>query len=241
MQTALRLNSRGNSKIKYTVGDAVAFYLPPTQAQAQSRSRKHKHLLQWAGPGHIIKALSKNGTTFRIRCGNTNYERHVLNMRKWKGATPTVPRGIIRDDSIGVGAMVAVLDLDTDKHFHIAKVMAITGTTTTLWYAATKGKVLKTAVWKFMYNSPSNWGQGFTYAKPNLLNSDDFRFTGDIPTRNVGEGLIIEANLQTHNTQTGLRVGSVSVASLNATQYKHHVIDRTWKFPGNHAVTGIRP
>ena len=70
--------------------------------------------------------------------------------------------------------MVAVLDLDTDKHFHIAKVMAITGTTTTLWYAATKGKVLKTAVWKFMYNSPSNWGQGFTYAKPNLLNSDDF-------------------------------------------------------------------
>ena len=101
-------------------------------------------------------------------------------MRKWKGATPTVPRGIIRDDSIGVGAMVAVLDLDTDKHFHIAKVMAIKGTTTTLWYAATKGKVLKTAVWKFMYNSPSNWGQGFTYAKPNLLNSDDFRFTGDI-------------------------------------------------------------
>ena len=65
--------------------------------------------------------------------------------------------------------------------------------------------------------------------------------TGDIPTRNVGEGLIIEANLQTQNTQTGLRVGSVSVASLNATQYKHHVIDRTWKFPGNHAVTGIRP
>ena len=67
--------------------------------------------------------------------------------------------------------MVAVLDLDTDKHFHIAKVMAINGTTTTLWYAATKGKVLKTAVWKFMYNSPSNWGQGFTYTKPNLLNS----------------------------------------------------------------------
>ena len=50
----------------------------------------------------------------------------------------------------------------------------------------------------------------------------------------VNSGLIIEANLQTSATSTDIRIGPVSVASLNVTQYKHHVINNTWKFPGNH-------
>ena len=91
---AAKLNSSGRSKVTYQVGDAVAFYLPPTQEQAEKANRNHKHLTQWAGPGYITKCLSANGTTFRIRCGNTNYERHVLNMRKWKGPAPPIPKGI---------------------------------------------------------------------------------------------------------------------------------------------------
>ena len=53
-------------------------------------------------------------------------------------------------------------------------------------------------------------------------------------THDVNSGLIIESNLQTSATSTGIRIGPVSVASLNVTQYKHHVINNTWKFPGNH-------
>ena len=101
---AAKLNSAGRSKVVYQVGDVVAFYLPPTQEQTEKVNRRHKHLTQWAGPGYITKALSANGTTFRIRCGNTNYERHVLNMRKWKGTSPPIPKVIIRDDSINVGS-----------------------------------------------------------------------------------------------------------------------------------------
>ena len=66
------------------------------------------------------------------------------------------------------------------------------------------------------------------------MNPEDFRFTGTIPTHDVNSGLIIESNLQTSATSTGIRIGPVSVASLNVTQYKHHVINNTWKFPGNH-------
>ena len=57
---------------------------------------------------------------------------------------------------------------------------------------------------------------------------------GTIPTHDVNSGLIIESNLQTSATSTDIRIGPVSVASLNVTQYKHHVINNTWKFPGNH-------
>ena len=231
---AAKLNSSGRSKVTYQVGDAVAFYLPPTQEQAEKANRKHKHLTQWAGPGYITKCLSANGTTFRIRCGNTNYERHVLNMRKWKGPAPPIPKGIIRDDSINVGSVVAVLDDDQDKHYHIAKVMDITDSITTLWYASTRGKHLRSAIWRWMYHDVSN-GNKCVYKPPtNCMNPEDFRFTGTIPTHDVNSGLIIESNLQTSATSTGIRIGPVSVASLNVTQYKHHVINNTWKFPGNH-------
>ena len=186
----------------------------------------------------ISKSLSANGTTFCIRCGNTNYERHVINMRKWKGAVPPLPKGIIRDDSISVGSIVAVLDNDQDTHYHQAKVLDITGSITTLWYAATKGKVLKTAIWKWMYHSHTNMSEFKYKPPPNCINPEDFRFTGTIPTRDLKSSLIIEPNLQTKPTVTGLRIGSISVSSLKMTHYSHHVLNKTWRFPGNHVNTG---
>ena len=56
-------------------------------------------------------------------------------------------------------------------------------------------------------------------------------------TQDVNSGLIIESNLDTSTTSTGIRIGSILVASLNVTQYQHHVINKTWKFPVNHITT----
>ena len=70
------------------------------------------------------------------------------------------------------------------------------------------------------------------------MNPEDFRFTGSIQTQDVNSGLIIESNLDTSTTSTGIRIGSISVASLNVTQYQHHVINKTWRFPVNHIATG---
>ena len=159
-------------------------------------------------------------------------------MLKWKAPAPPIPKGIIRDDSINVGSVVAVLDDDQDKHYHIAKVIDITDSITTLWYVSTKDKHLRTVIWRWMYYDSSN-GSKCVYSPPaNCMNPEDFRFTGSIQTQDVNSGLIIESNLDTSTTSTGIRIGSISVASLNVTQYQHHVINKTWKFPGNHIVAG---
>ena len=91
-----------------------------------------------------------------------------------------------------------------------------------------------------MYHDASNGSKGVYKPPANCMNPEDFRFTGTIKTQDVTSGLIIESNLQTSTTSTGVRVGPISVASLNVTQCKHHVINKTWKFPGNHIVAKTR-
>ena len=157
-------------------------------------------------------------------------------MRKWSGTTPATPSGILRDDTISKGSVVAVLDKNTDTQYHIAKVIDITGTITTLWYAGTRGKNLKTAVWKFIYHTPGTAGT-YQHTQPKCMNPEDFRFTGSIPTHDIHTGLIIETNLQTKTTKSGFRLGPISVSTLKKMSFKHHQLGRTWKFPGNHVST----
>ena len=235
--TAQRLNRAGASKIQYAVGDRVKFYLPPSQAQAQKAGRNPKHLLHWAGPGLLTKSLSTNGTTWRIKCGNTFYERHVMNMRKWNGPTPAVPMGIIRDDNIMAGSLVAVLDSEGDKHYHIARVLEVGGQVTKLWYACTKAKILATARWKFMYRNPDNYRSDtpvYTLSR-NVLNPEDFRYTSTIDTLDIGDSLIIVANLAMrpnprHPYNGVLSAGSIQL--LQDTNLRHHQIRKTWNFQG---------
>ena len=82
-QAAKRLNASGNSRIEYKVGDQVGFYLPPDDKAAKAMGKKKKHMLQYAGPGEIVKSLSPNNTAFRIRYQNRFYERNVMHLSKY--------------------------------------------------------------------------------------------------------------------------------------------------------------
>ena len=164
------------------------------------------------------------------------YERHVTNMNKWRGCVPIVPRGIIVNKIITVDSYVAILDRHTDIHYHIAKVLSIQDTVTRVWYCCTKGKILSNAVFKHMYRDPDNFAQRYLTRLPNsILNQDEFRFVGIVKTETVSTGLIICANLGIVPTAAGFRLHKHSVSALRRLgSLKHHIIRKTWNFPGNH-------
>ena len=56
-QTEIRLNSNGTSKIEYSLGDKVGFYLPPNQKTAADMNKKKKHILQYTGPGELLSLI----------------------------------------------------------------------------------------------------------------------------------------------------------------------------------------
>ena len=157
-------------------------------------------------------------------------------MRKWKGDIPPIPLGVLRDDNITVGSMVAVLDRTGDKYYHVARVMDITDTMTTIWYACTKSKTLATAKWKFIYKDPDNYHGSvpvFVIAA-NVANVDDYRYTGTIPTEDIDDSLILMANLaiiQSASTAS-FRIDKHSIKHLMDTNLQHHVLGKTWKYRG---------
>ena len=65
-QTALKLNEDGTSKIEYTLGDKVGFFLPPSEETARQMNKKKKHILRYVGPGELVESLSPNGTSWRF-------------------------------------------------------------------------------------------------------------------------------------------------------------------------------
>ena len=66
--------------------------------------RKAKHMHWWVGPARIIDKISDNGTSLRIRYGNSTYERHVINMNRWKGI-PKDPVPAAVDKTLRVGTI----------------------------------------------------------------------------------------------------------------------------------------
>ena len=235
VETAKRLNSLGKSKIKYRIGQKVKFFMPPTAKQAKLAGRKPKHLKWWAGPATIVEQLSRNGTTFRMLFNKNIYERHVINIQPWRGNTtsPNLPK-LQRDDTISIGSMVAVLDDDEDKHYHLAQVLDITNDEITLWYAATKSKKLKSARWRLLYRDPIYPDTNYRYSDQSDIY--DLRFTGKIDNLPVGKGLIPLANIaiKDKSNPKSFRIDNLSMAILRELQLTHHSLDSTWKFPGNH-------
>ena len=120
--TANRLNSYGQPLQEYRVGDRVAFYLPPNNAEAQRMGKNPKHMLQYQGPGVIVESLSNNNTAFKIKCNNRTYRRNIMHISPYK-STKLVPAELqVRvDNTVTAGTFVAVLDSTHDRRFHIAK------------------------------------------------------------------------------------------------------------------------
>ena len=81
--TANKLNAYGQPLTEFSVGDRVAFYLPPSQQEAQKMGKNPKHMLQYQGPGVITESLSNNNTSFAIRYNNRIYKRNIMHICKY--------------------------------------------------------------------------------------------------------------------------------------------------------------
>ena len=215
---ALKLNSKGFSKIEYKLGDKVSFFLPPTDETAKLMNKKHKHILHYVGPAELVESLSPHGTSWRLLYKTRHYQRNVKHLRPYT-ATDEVPAAlqIAYDNTVWVGSYVAVVDDPDDKHYHIAQVVDMTDKITTLHYLGTKSKTLRSAVWMKLYHHP---GSGLVVSEqPANLIRNWMRFTGVIDTKAPEDSLIIQANIGFTDT---MRVNAVSRNILGRLPLSHH-------------------
>jgi len=225
-QAALKLNENGTSKITFSVGDQVGFYLPPNQETMKGMRKKKKHILQYSGPGEIVEQLSPTG--FKIRYKGTHYYRNIMHIHKYK-SLEEVPGAlqVVHDPTISVGSHVAVLDKEDSQHYHLAKVIDITDQTTSLHYMGTKAKSLRSAVWTYLYHHPGT--NRVVFHQPETIARNWTRYEGNIDTRPLDDSLIVMPNV---GFTDRMRVNAASRNMLNRLTQRHHILgpgrNQTW-------------
>ena len=141
-------------------------------------------------------------------------------------STQEVPAQLLLhiDDTVSVGSFVAVLDNDTDTHYHIAKVVDVNENTTHLHYHVTKSKRLRGARWDPLYTLPNS--NRVVTVQPDTIDRDFRQYMGAIDTRPIDDSLIILANVGMTDTNC---VNARSRGILRKkTNYKHHRLTYTW-------------
>ena len=222
---ANKLNAYGEAIKEYRVGDKVAFYLPPNDAEAKRMGKNPKHMLQYQGPGEIVEALSDNNTAFKIRCGSRTYKRNIMHISPYTSSQPVPAEVQLRvDNTVNANTFVAVLDATNDKKYHIAKVLEVGEQSTTLHYYATKSRRLRDAIWRPLYAHPRS--NVILMEQPDTIIRNHLRYTGTIDTRPIDDSLILLPNI---GMTDRLRVNSRTRTILSRKAgYTHHRLERTW-------------
>ena len=224
-RTAQKLNAYGIALRNYQVGDRVAFYLPPNDKEAALMGKKPKHLLQYKGPGEIIRKLSGSDTSFEIKCDNRKYRRNIMHISPYKSDLEVPPQLQVHiDKTVSVGTFVAVLDNTDDKKYHIAKVLDIGERLTRLHYYATKTKKLRAAQWRPVYEQPHT--NRYVMAAPDTIHREDMRYEGTIDTRPPEDSLIILANVGMTGAMKVNQRSRKILEKMNG--YSHHRLTLTW-------------
>jgi len=222
VRTAERLNSRGHAKRTYHVGDRVTFYLPPTKEQAQRLGKNPEHCLQFAGPGIITKALSENGTAWRLNWNGRSYNRNIMHMQPYApDAHVLEEQKAVQDNTVQVGSYVAVLDGGEDQHYHLALVTEIAEERRFLRYLGTGSTELRSAVWHWVYERKGG-KQRYKLAREDRPNH---QLVGDVDSLPIGQSLIILPNV---GLDEHMRMTKSSRNILREFPEKHHVHGVTW-------------
>ena len=146
------LNAKGHPP-KLSVGDQVAFFIPPTAEEAELAARKAKHLPQFRGPARITRVLTP--TTFELRFKNRTYKRCLSELRRYRATgEPLLDVGVAPDEtsSFELNAFIAYRDTDDandddSRRFHLGKVTNIADGQAHVHCYVTKGKALSRAEW----------------------------------------------------------------------------------------------
>ena len=233
-KAARALNARGHAKVTYRVGDRVTFYLPPTQRQAQTLGKNPKHILQYAGPGRIVRSLSERGTGWEISWNGRRYQRNVMHMHHYKPDQHVLyEQRAVHDNTVMVGSIVAVLDTEGDANYHIARVTKVNQTLTQLHYMGTRSTQLRSCVWRYMFHERPRGRQARRRgAEPDAAYRMHVQETGypnplsgEIDTMPIGQSLIVMPNL---GLDDHMRLTKESILLLRELPYKHHVYLKTW-------------
>ena len=227
--TANKLNTYGDALKEYRVGDKVAFYLPPNEAESLRMGKNPKHMLQYQGPAEIVESLSNNNTAFKLKCGNRTYKRNIMHIAPYtsSGRVPAELQLKV-DTSITPGSFVAVLDDTSDKKYHIAKVLDVGEQATTLHYYATKTRKIRNAKWRPLYAHPRS--NVIQMEQPDTIIRNDLKYTGTIDTRPLDDSLILLPNVGM--TDRRCINGRTRTILRSKTGYSHHVLLRSWN-PAN--------
>ena len=183
-----------------------------------------KHMLQYAGPGEITRALSDNKTSWEILWNGSHYNRNIMHMNPYSPDEHLQhqQRAVV-DNNVYVNSYVAVLDADDDTNYHVAKVINITDTETTLHYMGTRSKTMRSAKWRLMYHRLN--GDGVRFYDPNVITAAHAPLTGTIDTRPREDSLIILPNL---GFNQHMQINRDTALILRSYPQKHHVHGRTW-------------
>ena len=216
------------------MGDRVTFYLSPTQRQAQTLGKNPKHILQYAGPGRIVRSLSERGTGWEIRWNGRRYQRNVMHMHHYKPDQHVLyEQRAVHDNTVMVGSIVAVLDTEGDANYHIARVTKVNQTLTQLHYMGTRSTQLRSCVWRYMFHERPRGRQARRRgAEPDAAYRMHVQETGypnplsgEIDTMPIGQSLIVMPNL---GLDDHMRLTKESILLLRELPYKHHVYLKTW-------------
>ena len=222
--TANRLNADGTSKVRFEVGDQVAFYLPPNEDVIKKMHKKKKHILQYSGPGEIVESLSPNNTSFRIKYKNRYYERNVKHIKRYTALQEVPPElQLPLDKTITVGSYVAVMDEWPGRKYHLGQIIDITDQITKIHYMGTKSRRLRGAKWTKLYHHPGS-GEVVTH-QPETLVRNWMRYTGTIDTKPIEDSLILLPNIGFTDT---MRVNAATRNALSRLPQAHHIMGRTW-------------
>ena len=193
-----------------------------------------KHILQYAGPGRIVRSLSKNGTSWEISWNGRRYQRNVMHMHHYRPDQHVLfEQRAVHDNSVMVGSFVAVLDTEGDANYHVAKVIKTNRTLTVLHYMGTQSTQLRSCVWRYMFKEKPQGRQARRRgAKPDAAyrmhvqeNGYPNPLQGELDTMPIGQSLIVLPNL---GLDDHMRLTRDTILLLRELPYKHHVYMKTW-------------
>ena len=218
--------AKRGSNVKYSVGDQVSMFIPPSEEEAKAAGRKAKHLLFYRGPAIITEVLSS--TTYKLDYEGKTFKRCFAELRPYKSSNLPVDLPIANDmkmqeEKLVPGNFVSLCDTDDpeDDHFHLCKVVSIEDNKAFLLNYGTWGKSLRSAKFSILYQERDS--NQYTTQKP-LKEAKDREVMDELPL-DQADDYIDHYDIK---LTKDMRISKASQKQLKKLGLKHHILGKTF-------------